>query len=43
MALTKSQIENVATYYAREYDLRENLLNLEECVEQHWHNSFLYI
>ena len=40
MALTKNQIENVTTHYAREYDLRENLLNLEKCVERHGHNCF---
>ena len=40
MALTKNQIENVTNHYAREYDLRENLLDLEKCVEQHGHNCF---
>ena len=40
MTLTKNQIGNITTSYARDYDLWESLLNLEETVEQHGNDPF---
>ena len=40
IALTKNQIGNITTNHARDYDVWENLLNLEKVVEQHGNDPF---
>ena len=42
MALTKNQIENVASHYAREYNAWKIRVDLEEILERHEDNA-LYI
>ena len=40
MVLSRNEIENVASHYARQYEVEDWLINLEEIVEQHGHNHF---
>ena len=40
MVLSRNKIENVASHYARQYEVEDWLINLEEIVEQYGHNHF---
>ena len=40
MVLTENQIGNITNNYARNFNMSENLLNLEKTVEQHGNDPF---
>ena len=40
MALSRNEIENVASHYARQYNVWKRLTNLEEIVKRHGHDHF---
>ena len=40
MVLSRNEIENVAGHYARQYEVEDWLVDLEEIVEQHEHDHF---
>ena len=40
MALSRNEIENVASHYAGQYDVWERLADLEEIVKRHGHDNF---
>ena len=40
MVLSKNEIENVASHYARQYEVNDWLVNMEEIWEQHGHSHF---
>ena len=40
LILSKNEIENVAGHYARQYEVNDWLVNMEEIWEQHGHSHF---
>ena len=40
MVLSRNEIENVASHYARSYEVEDWLVDLEEIVERHGHDHF---
>ena len=40
MVLSRNEIENVASHYARQYEVEDWLVDLEEIVKRYRHNHF---